>query len=330
MTRSLDRRGFLRTLAGGTAAASLGGTAAASLGGAVAASLGALALPARARAAEAGASIESQQLAESLWLYTGDGGNVLVARDGEALALVDGGLPGRSHELIERVRKDTGAGRISTLFNTHWHPCQTGSNEPIGGEGATIIAHENTRLWLCYANPVPEQSRTYGPLPPKARPNKTFFYNTEQVAIGGTPVEYGYLLQAHTDGDMYVHFKKWNVLAAGGVVSGAGWPIIDFHTGGWILGMTKGLETLIQVTDAATRIVPAHGPVLARADLIEQHGMYATISERLQRAIRKGLGPEEVVASNPTAEFNARWGDPKAFVKMAFESLWGHYAPDAS
>jgi len=314
MTHPVDRRDFLRTLVGGTAAASLG----------------VLAMPAQAQAPQAATPIDSQKLNESLWLFTGDGGNVVVARDGDGLALVDGGLPERSRPLLERVRNDTGAAHVHTLFNTHWHPCQTGSNGPIGDQGATIIAHENTRLWLCYANPVPEENRTYGPLPARARPNKTFFYNSEQVAIGGEPVEYGYLLQAHTDGDIYVHFKKSNVLAAGGVVSGAGWPVIDFHTGGWILGMVKGLETLINVADADTRIIPAHGPVLARADLVAQHRMYATIAARLERAIRKGLGPDEVVAANPTAEFNAQWGDPKDFVRMAFQSLWGHFAPDAS
>jgi cyclase len=318
MTHSVDRRGFLRTLAGGT----------------LAASLGALGAPTRARAhetsASASAAIQSQKLTENLWLYSGDGGNVLVARDGDGLALVDGGLPERAHELLDRVHSETGAARVHTLFNTHWHPCQTGSNVPIGDQGATIIAHENTRLWLCYANPVPGEHRSYGPLPPKARPNKTFFYNTEQVTLGEEAVDYGYLLQAHTDGDIYVHLRKSNVLAAGGVVSGAGWPIIDVHTGGWIIGMTNGLETLINVVDENTRIVPAHGPILSRTDLVAQHTMYSTIASRLQRAIRKGLGPDEVVALNPTDEFNAKWGDPREFVKTAFESLWGHFAPDAS
>ena len=317
MSHPVDRRGFLRTLAGGT----------------LAASLGVLAVRPRAGAHEAGrasAPIESQKLNESLWLYSGAGGNIVVARDGDGLAWVDGGRPERSHELLERVRNDTGAPRVHTLFNTHWHPCQTGSNEPIGNQNATIIAHENTRLWLCYANPVPEENRSYGPLPAKARPNKTFFYNTEQVTIGGEDVVYGYLLQAHTDGDIYVHFKRSNVLAAGGVVSGAGWPILDVHTGGWIDGMVSGIASLIDVADDKTRIIPAHGPVLSKADLVAQHTMYSTIAGRLQRAIRKGLGPEEVVAQNPTAEFNPSWGDPQEFVRTAFRSLWGHFAPDAS
>lgn len=311
MTYRVDRRGFLKSVVGGATAASLG------------------TLP-LARAQEQRPSIEAAKLTDSLTLFTGAGANVLAARDADGLALVDGGLAARSPELSSRIQAATGLSQVHTLFNTHWHPCQTGSNERIGKQHATIIAHENTRLWLGYANPVPGQDRTYGPLPPYARPNKTFFYGTQEVMVGGEPVQYGYLLQAHTDGDIYVHFKKSNVLAAGGVVSGKGWPVIDVKTGGWIVGMVSGLETLLEVADDQTRIVPATGPVLTRAQLAQQHEMFATIATRLQGAIRKGLGPEEVVALNPTKEFNAEWGDPTQFTTQAFESLWGHFAPDAT
>jgi len=311
MTDRLDRRTFLKSVVGGATVASLG------------------TFP-RARARETGASIESKKLNDTLTLFSGAGANVVVARDADGLALVDGGLAVHSPELLKRIQGETGLAHVHTLFNTHWHPMQTGSNEPIGKEHATIIAHENTRLWLGYANPVPGENRTYGPLPGYARPNKTFYYGTEEVMVGGEPAQYGYLLQAHTDGDIYVHFKKSNVLAAGGVVSGKGWPIIDVKTGGWIVGMVQGQERLLQIADDQTQIVPAQGPVLTRAQLEQQHGMLATIAGRLQRAIRQGLGPDEVVASNPTKEFNAEWGDPTQFTTQAFESLWGHFAPDAS
>lgn len=316
MTYRVDRRGFLKSVVGGATVASLG------------------TFP-LARAGDAGPSVGATALADTkltdtLTLVSGAGANVIVARDGDGLALVDGGLAARSPELLKHIQTATGLTRVSTLFNTHWHPCQTGSNEPIGKQHATIIAHENTRLWLGYANPVPGESHTYGPLPTYARPNKTFFYGTQQVMVGGEPVEYGYLPQAHTDGDMYVHFKKSNVLAAGGVASGKGWPVIDVKTGGWIIGMVSGLASLLEVANAQTKIVPANGPVLTREQLEQQHAMLATIATRLQRAIRKGLGPEEVVAENPTQEFNAEMGDPKQFTTQAFESLWGHFAPDAS
>jgi cyclase len=311
MTPPVDRRQLLQALLGGSAAATLA------------------TWPAWAHAAEPQSPLAAMPLDEHLTLFTGAGANVIALRSGDGLALVDGGLPERSDELLKLVAKQLGAGRIHTLFNTHWHPQQTGSNQRLGREGATIIAHENTRLWLGYANPVPLQTGTYGPLPPMARPNKTFFYNQEQVTLGDQPVEYGYLLQAHTDGDMYVFFRKSNVLVTGGVVSNAGWPIIDWHTGGWIGGMVDGLRKLASLANDDTRIVPANGPVLKRADLVAQQQMYSTISQRLQRMLRQGLGPEEAVAKAPTAEYDARWGDPRFFVAEAFKSLWGHFAPDA-
>ena len=49
-----------------------------------------------------------------------------------------------------------------------------------------------------------------------------------------------------------------------------------------------------------------------------------TIFERLQSMLRKSYGTDEVLAARPTAEYDARWGDPEVFVTLAFHSLWGH------
>ncbi len=67
------------------------------------------------------------------------------------------------------------------------------------------------------------------------------------------------MLQAHTDGDLYVYFKKANVLVAGGVVSADGWPRLDWETGGWIAGLVAGYDKLLKVANADTKIVPANG-----------------------------------------------------------------------
>lgn len=164
---------------------------------------------------------------------------------------------------------------------------------------------------------------------PKARPNATFFYDSVQTQFGDEPVQYGYLPQAHTDGDIYVYFRKSNVLVTGGPVSAAGWPVIDYKTGGWIQGMVEGIRALGNLANDQTRIVPANGPVLSKADLGEQQQMYATIAGRMQKMMRQGRGVDEVVASNPAAEYEAKWGDSKEFTNMAFRSLWGHMAPDS-
>jgi len=309
MTRSADRRSFIKTVIAGAATASLGRLHPA---------LAAVAAPPA-----------PQKLSDNLWLLVSGGANVVACRDAAGVALVDGGPEATSRELLKQVAQATGVAKVHTLFNTHWHPDQTGSNQRLGSDGAKIIAHENTRLWLQYANPVPPQNTLYGPLPPKARPSATFFYDSVQTQFGDEPVQYGYLSQAHTDGDIYVYFKKSNVLVTGGPVSAAGWPVIDYKTGGWIQGLIEGIRTLGGLANDQTHVVPANGPVLTKADLAEQQQMYANIAGRMQKMLRQGLGAQEVIAKNPAAEYEAKWGDSKAFTDMAFRSLWGHMAPDS-
>jgi glyoxylase-like metal-dependent hydrolase (beta-lactamase superfamily II) len=215
---------------------------------------------------------------------------------------------------------------VRTLFNTHWHPEQTGSNEVLGTAGATIIAHENTRLWLTTDVTWPWNGEHFKRLPKVAQPNKTF-YQTGALDSG---IRYGFIPDAaHTDGDLYVFFPQQNVLAVGDAVSGQGWPVVDWVTGGWIGGIVGGLQRLQTIANEETRIVPGRGPVLRLADLKAQFEMYGAIYERLTTLLNKGRGPSEAVAAKPTKEFDERMGNPDEFVRRAFESLWGYLSPDA-
>jgi cyclase len=292
------------------------------------------ALPRRAQARSKSADpITSTRLNDHLVVLSGAGANVVAAHSSEGILLVDGGLPERSGELLEAVYRETRSKHVQTLINTHWHPEQTGSNETLGKAGARIIAHENTRRWLEYSQTEPGHDRPYGPLSAKGRPSDTLIpsinLTNASLQFAGEKVEYGYLLQAHTDGDLYVFFRDSNVCVGGGVVANQGWPVIDYETGGWIGGLVDGLRSLDGLVNDKTQIVPANGPLLSRAELQEQHQMYATIQDRLGKLLRKGMGPTEALATEPTKEFDAKWGDPQQFTTLAFQSLWGHFAPDA-
>jgi glyoxylase-like metal-dependent hydrolase (beta-lactamase superfamily II) len=265
-------------------------------------------------------------LSDALHILTGAGTNVLAKTGPDGVVLVDGGTAGNRAPLLEAVAALPSSGPIHTLFNTHWHPEQTGLNEHVGTAGGAIIAQENTRLWLSTDITYPWDGSRFEPLPEVAQPNKTF-YDQGELASG---IRYGYLRHAaHTDGDLYVQFPDENVLAVGDTVSSAGWPFIDWWTGGWIGGVVGNLELLLSLADAATRIVPARGPMLRRTDLEAQYGMYNVIYERLARMLNAGRGPDEVVAARPTAEFDAEMGPPDEFVRRAFESLWAYLSPDA-
>ncbi len=111
-------------------------------------------------------------------------------------------------------------------FNTHWHPDHTGGNEKLKGAGTEILAHENTRLWMGTQILSRWDGARYEPRPRAAWPTRTF-YTTQRVDTGDEILECGYLLQAHTDGDIYVKLTRSNVLVTGdvftvGSLSGAG------------------------------------------------------------------------------------------------------------
>jgi glyoxylase-like metal-dependent hydrolase (beta-lactamase superfamily II) len=240
--------------------------------------------------------------------------------------LVDGGSARGTDAIMKAVAALPNAGPVHTLFNTHWHPEQTGLNETLGKAGATIIAHENTRLWLTQNIEWPYNGQKFAKLPKVAQPNKTF-YTTARL---DSDIRYGYVADApHTDGDLYVYFPKQNVLAVGDAVSGEGWPVVDWWTGGWIGGIVGGLNRLQTVANPETRIIPARGPSLTLADLKTQYDMFGTIYDRLSQMLNKGRGPAEAVEAKPTKEFDAKMGNPDEFVRRAFESLWAYTSPDA-
>ena len=167
------------------------------------------------------------------------------------------------------------------------------------------------------------QKRTYPPRPKEARPTETF-YTTGKMMFGSEEVRYGYLGQAHTDGDIYVFFPGPNILMTGDVVSVGSYPVMDYTTGGWIGGLSDALKTLVGLTDAQTRIIPGNGPVQNQAALQAQAEMCATMRTRFVEMMRKGMSAKDMLAAAPTKEFDATWGDPHLFIGNAYPGLWHH------
>ena len=170
-----------------------------------------------ARVGRAAGNVVVTPVTAGLTLLSGAGGNVLVAATDTGKVLVDSGAAAFGEAVLATLDELPG-GRVTTLFNTHWHLDQVGSNEAFGSAGATIIAHEKTRLRLTKGYYVPTEDRYEKPLPEAARPTKTLHAN-DTLTVGGRRIEYGYLIEAHTDGDIYVVFPDANVIAVGDVVS---------------------------------------------------------------------------------------------------------------
>jgi glyoxylase-like metal-dependent hydrolase (beta-lactamase superfamily II) len=279
-------------------------------------------------AREARPKLAAQALGSSLALITGAGANVVAFGSPQGAMLFDGGRRASAKALLKLALDAAGAKKAHTLVNSHWHPEQTGLNETLGKQGARILAHENTRLWLTRKINVDWLPEAHPAFPKVAQPNKSF-YTTETIDFGGEQIAFGHLGQAHTDGDLYAYLPKANVLIAGGVVSSGGWPLMDWRTGGWIGGLVGAYDRLLKIANDGTRVIGADGPVVGRRELQAHRDMYFTIFDRLVKQLIKGMGPDEAYESGPAKEFEAQWGNSKPFVLASFRSLWGHYAPDA-
>jgi cyclase len=279
-----------------------------------------------AQQAAAGAAITTTDLG-GLFLFQSAGGNVIAMRGEDGALMIDGGLAANADALLRAVREATGNERVHMLINTHWHPQQTGANEAVGRAGGVIFAHENTRLYLSHAVFAESFDERSEPLPEAARPTRTT-RGDGSIEFAGRQVDYGHLPQAHTDGDLYVHFPDLNVLVAGGVVSAERWPLLDYRNGAWFGGRVRALQWLAELVDADTRVVPAEGPLMTGRDIVRQRDLYLDLFETMIGYMNMGFGPEDVVEHNPLAGYEDEFGDAAAFLDGAYRSMLIAYVPD--
>jgi len=240
--------------------------------------------------------------------------NVLTLSTEEGLVLVDSGGP-ESGEQVPNVH---------VLFNTHYHLDQTGNNERYAVAGAKIIAHERTRQWMATDHWVPAEDRYEKARPKAALPTETFL-TTGSLNAGGEQIEYGYLLLAHTSGDIYVHFKSSNVLAVGDVASPLRDPALDYFTGAWIGGRVDAMDLVLKLSNEQTRIVPAYGPVMTRAEFKAERDMMEEVRARLFTQVREGKGPKGMLQEGLLNGLSRRWEDPYKFLYDAAKGLWAHH-----
>lgn len=270
------------------------------------------------------AAFTLSRVEDKLALLGGGGGNVLALATTDGAVLVDSGAAASSEPLLAAVEQSVGAARVRALFNTHWHLDQIGANEALGRAGATIVAHEKTRLRLATGYYVPGEDRHRPPVAREAQPTESF-YTTGATTIGGQHIEYGHLLEAHTDGDAYVYFRDLNVLAVGDAVSPERDPELDWFGGGWLGGRVDSLAQLLILGNARTKFVPSYGPVVGRAEVQREHDMLLVLFERFVDRIRKGESNEDMLAAGIMEGTGRTWSNPKKFVHDAHKGFWAHH-----
>ncbi len=263
-------------------------------------------------------------LNDRLFLISSTRTNVLALTGAAGLVLVDSGDPEYVAPLIQSLKELPGNGHVAIVFNTHWHLEHTGANERLRDDGAEIVAHENTRLWMSTPTWVPAEDRYRQPRPKNAQPTKTFYTNGSMTA-GAEHIEYGYLIEAPTSGDVYVFFRDSNVLAVGDIVSPLRDPQLDYLTGAWLGGRLDALTRLLAMSDDDTRIVPGYGPVVRRVHVQAERDMMKTIYDRAVDRVRQGDSPDDMLAAGVLKDLPRTFSDPKTFIYAVRKGLWAHH-----
>lgn len=265
-----------------------------------------------------GQTSSATKLADKVMLVTGAGNNVVVLSEGDGSLLVDCGDAAHAQDLLGL------AGRVKTVFNTHWHPESTGANDAMAKAGAKLVSHANTELWMTQEIVHDWEKRVFPPRAKIALPSETF-YTAGMMTFAGEPIEYDLMPRAHTDGDIFVHFTRSNILAVGDVVQAGRFPYLDYPTGGWIGGMQDAHRTVLRRADDATRIVPATGPVMTKAEVQASLDLLTKVRDRLVKLMKQGKGPQDMIDAKAMKEFEGQLtGDPDMFIFTAYRGLWAH------
>jgi cyclase len=305
-----DRRNFLKTSAGalaGMAAMPMLGSLAGCQGGA----------PARSSATPV--RLGTQSLGGNLGVINGAPGNVVVLDAGSDVLLVDSG----SAEAASALQKLLGK-PVRTLINTHYHADQTGGNALFAAAGAEIQAHTVTKQWLAADYWSPSEDRWVKAPPKEAVPGVTF-RDLHELTAGGERIQCGYLLEAHTRGDAYVFFRDANVLVAGDVLSPERDPVHDWFAGGWLGGRVDALESLVELTNESTRIVPAYGPVMTHAELVAECDLMRRIYDKTSSLMAKGQSGKDMLETGALDEFERQFQDPARFLYDLSKGYQAHY-----
>jgi cyclase len=261
------------------------------------------------------APLETQRLGESLTMFSGPGGTVLVLNGPDGKFVVDTFIA-PAWPRLKKALDGLGNAPVKCVINTHWHIDHTDNNAPLHAAGATVLAHENTKKRMAEPHDLPFVYRAsngalFGlhidPKPADALPQQTFAAGYKLQANGET-LALQHVAAAHTDTDIYVHFEKANVIQVGDLLFNSMYPYIDSSTGGKITGMIAAADKILSLADNDSKIVAGHGPIGNKADLMKFRDMLVTSRDRVERLKSAGKSAHEALAEKPFADLDPIWG----------------------
>ena len=253
--------------------------------------------------------IRTHHVVGGFYYLEGRGGNIGLSVGEDGVVMIDDQFAPLTDRILAAIRQ-INDGEIRFVINTHVHGDHTGGNENLGRMGILILARDKVRVRLM-------DSRPEAALPVLTYSDAiTIHLNGEEIHAFPVP-------PAHTDGDSYVYFTGSDVLHAGDVFRTTAFPVIDLNNGGTLPGTLDALAIAIGMAGPNTKIIPGHGNVSTRADVMEFRDMILDVMAKVEPMVARGMTYEQVAAADPTAPYNAKWGDPERFLRALYSELGG-------
>jgi cyclase len=243
------------------------------------------------------------------------GGNVAVSVGDDGVFIIDDEI----EPMTAKLKAALGAlskKPVRFVVNTHWHMDHTGNNPALAAAGAVIIAQENVRKRLSVdaVLHLGTQEMKIKAQPAAALPVITFADDVT-LHVNGDDVHVIHVAPAHTDGDAIVHFTKANVIHTGDTVT-SGYPIVDVDSGGQFEGFIAAADKILSLADDHTKIIPGHGPLMTKADVVAYRQMLIEVRDKVGKLIAGKKSTDEIKAAKPLADLDAKWG--QGFIKADF------------
>ena len=253
--------------------------------------------------------ITTDQIAPNLYMLSGSagldpshedaaGGRIGVLAGPDGILMVDAQYAELGDKVLAAIRRISQA-PIRFLVNTHIHRDHTAGNAKFAKLGATIFAREELRAGMAGAARSPSADSAGLPVVTYGLGEPVRLHLDNEI-VDLVPIR-----AAHTGGDTMIRFEKANAIMIGDYYRNYGYPFIDINNGGSLKGMLEALDFTMKAAGPDTRLVPGHGTLIKRADLIPYRDMIFTIQGKVAQLIQQGKSLQDVLAAHVTAPFDA-------------------------
>jgi len=303
-----------------------------------------LCLPAMSLARQGSGEIQTLKVQGNIYLLTGAGANIAVQIGDTGVLVVDTGVAEMGDKVVAAIKKLSDK-PIQYVLNTHVDSDHTGGNDAVrkagltyvganvtgnltdAGVGAQIYAQDNVLKRM--SAPTGVQAA----IPFGSWPTQTYLSGRRQMFFNSEPIEMIHQPAAHTDGDSLIFFRRSDVVITGDIFLTTSYPIIDVDRGGSIQGEIDALNNILELAipgyqdEGGTYIIPGHGWISDRPDVLEYRDMVTIVRDRVQVAIKKGMSLEQVKAAGLTKDYDNRYnaksglGSAEKFIEAIYKSL---------